>query len=234
MSVFRWREKPKWSAGLAAKSRGLTPDWLRSRYTHIAAFHAGRPVDPESYAKRGLVPLNYEESCREAVRLFSSVPADRVVAACREIGPDLRSGRVFLSIDARNLSKYCGHYLLSGSEFLGGVAAELEGAGFIAPREVLRARGIPTIVECHIPVEWLSDEEAGWVVDDMVRDANRGSSIAGELDHTITLRRAVPSDLVRRHWHPRAIHDPHGGFRRILTPKPLGCSWCGSTRGTVK
>jgi hypothetical protein len=143
--------------------------------------------------------------------------------AAESVGPELRAGRLYLGVDWRNFTEYAGHYLLEGSELLQGIAAELP--AYPRCQEILRQRGIPTIVECNIPLEWLTDGGLRSLVVDVVQYLRFGETETDILDHSITLNHDLPPKYVVGHFHPRSVKDPHAGF--IAVELMLGqCGWC--------
>ena len=59
-------------SGESVEIIGVLMSRLRQRYSYLRAFHACCPTDPDSYYKKGLVPLNLKEFKAIARRCFSS------------------------------------------------------------------------------------------------------------------------------------------------------------------
>jgi hypothetical protein len=200
---------------------------FNKRYSHVRAYHCGRPLDPAEYKTHGLRCLDFATMVELAIELFApcGAPDSAVRAAAVAIVPEVRAGRVYLGIDWRNFTEYAGHYLLEGSELLQGIAVNLP--PYAACLEVLRQRGIPTVVECDIPVDWLGDDSLPSLIQDVIQYLRFGESQTYTLDHSITLTRDLPPEYVVAHFHPRSVEDPYAGFVKVELTDGL-CGWCQS------
>jgi hypothetical protein len=133
---------------------------LTSHFTHIRAYHGCRPRQIASYLTNGLLPLDpsfafdsiseHFSDCR-----FPEITPDVLRQALAKMDTDLRQGRVFFEASKRLLLDFCGHYLLYGSEYFVGVLRSISTTRDYA--QVLKNSGIPTLLTCDVPVNWLEE-----------------------------------------------------------------------------
>lgn len=183
----------------------------------VRAYHGCRPVDVSSYYCRGLRGLDPGEQMKIARDLLCADPygrpmLDRLDARAKEIGTDGLAGRVWLALDHRFLIKYCGHYLIYGSEHLQALLAERQ--------NLLLKRGRPTIFELNFPISHLQSTYRDFLARHLLRDWTRiraGAGNASQLqDYGWSVQRTLPPEMIVGHFHPTEIPCP-------LTP---GCKRC--------
>src|SRR5205085_5151702 len=114
-----------------------------------------------SYYERGLVPLDTQAAAALAKELFLSgafpeLNQTLLDEAMARVGTDTRVGRVYFELDEQLLVEDCGHYLLYGSEYILGIAAELESGQDRDYRQLLKGMGKPTIFVCDVPWRLIS------------------------------------------------------------------------------
>lgn len=129
-------------------------------YTHVAAYHACRPKDIESYFKEGLIPANTENLIAEAKKFFGD--ADAVSSVVNKMRTEHYGSEYFEhGLDkigffmSKTGSMVDSHYLKYGSELFQCIANRL-GEWAI---HMMSKRGTPTLIQCSLPVTWL-DESA--------------------------------------------------------------------------
>ena len=100
---------------------------LSQRYCAIEAFHGCCPHDLSVYYEKGLRPLSLKLSDKYIKELFlhgkfpelNETIVDEVISDIKK-DYDQRDERVFFALDEEDhLVKFCGHYMLYGSEYVG-------------------------------------------------------------------------------------------------------------------
>lgn len=171
-------------------------------YTHIRAFHGCRPIDIETYKTQGINPITKPAVRQEALLRLGggSMPKETILAACDRSWGKLDDAHkyVWFTLTRNELLNTCGHYLISGSEFLLAVGTELW------YQHKLREIGTPSLLHCDVPVEaisavWIEDLQSA-IIDG--RTAPCGFKMNGSL---------APEDIVKYEF-PKRIPDPHNGY----------------------
>ena len=141
----------KWAEVLSLHHR--CDDYFKANYTHVAAYHACRPTDINSYLNRGIVPANTEELIEEAKILFNNADeVSKVVKNIDEFYFDHGREKIgFFMSRTGSLESGYSHYLLYGSELFKCIAGRL---GDWAMQK-LSNRGTPTLFRCALPISWL-------------------------------------------------------------------------------
>lgn len=187
---------------------------IRTSVPRVRAYHATRAHDMESFYSRGLLPSSTESLTEMATELFSEVGVtrDEVERAVEDRNLDDEDSTLFLSVDDRDYLTDCGHYLIYGSEFLGGIAARLHALYGPAPKELLRQRGHATVFQCTIQTNSIQFQELVALVRCMLREWFQSIcfefSESRPLDFTFVLHSSVPPNQLERHYHPVEIVDP--------------------------
>ena len=129
-------------------------------YTHVAAYHACRPIDKNSYLNNGINPANTDELINIAKELFND--SNAVDAAVQEIKDDKRvdyigygSAKIWFFI-SRTRALVDRQYVESGSELIQSIARRLGDWAI----QTLSKVGAPTIFQCSIPISWLNESIA--------------------------------------------------------------------------
>ncbi len=205
----------------ATGERVSTSEMLASRlmlhYDAIRAFHGARPVNVESYYERGLEPLDAKAAEKVARSTFLSgnfpeLTERHIDEAIRAVGTEVRDGRLYFEANEQWLVGYCAHYMLYGSEYLTGIAAQID-----APKDyraIFLARGKPTVFVCDVPLNYMHsdavEEFAGTALVCMFERL-----LYPETKHPkvgdgagICLRRSLPPELIVSHYHPTLLKDP--------------------------
>ncbi len=183
---------------------------LAERYRAVRAFHAGRPVDPDAYRRRGLLLATPERLIDEAREVFTG-EGEALAALLPQQDLSLVDGRVALHLDERFLLRSFTFYALYGSHFLLGLAVQLERATGRPIRRRLRERGVPTVAACDVPLDRLPAVALRQLCCQGVRAALAfpGAEAPREAvtDFGITLDRPLPPEHVAACRHPRRLAD---------------------------
>lgn len=119
-----------------------------SEYTHIRAYHACRTSDIESYIKKGIHSFSRKQAYKIVHdTLIQCGIEEKEILKCFNVkwNSDIHHfNTICVSISKEELLNLSGHYLIYGSEFICGMAADL------FCQHKLRQIGIPTLIECHI------------------------------------------------------------------------------------
>lgn len=122
----------------------------------------------------------------------------------------LDQGKLYVVIDERHLIRYCGHYMIYGSEHLCGVGASLAREHGYDYRQVLKRYGTPTVVRfllrrSDIPRHQVQElarqlHEAIW--------EDRRCPEPPLISFSFTLSQPIPPTHILGHIHPKSIPDP--------------------------
>lgn len=174
---------------------------LLEEYTHIRGYHGCRPRTVKSYYQNGIVPIEEDMAKQEAMlRLKNKWNTEEKVRTVFEerwsklISPD---DSVWLTFSKEELINRCGHYLIYGSEFLCGMAADL------GCQSILKKIGIPTVFCCDVPFDNIPEVYLKSIIQNIEsRDGSGGFRVYDKI---------LPSEIVD-HIHPKYIADPLNGF----------------------
>lgn len=200
--------------GAEAEVVGAIGTELAQESTHFASYHACRTENVGEYYYKGILPMAAEEVRERFSRMFAGPPhfvdPAALEAAIAEVSTATREGNVHVVLDDRGFLDDCGHYLVYGGEYLHALAANVPGRG-LELRDALRESGRATILCCHLPFSLLPERER--LVDCMVAQhgywVTHSASDPTDLDFTVTLKRRVPANAVKSHFHPVRIRDPY-------------------------
>jgi len=174
---------------------------LRKEYSHIRGYHGCRVLDLDDYYKHGIVPINKNETLKRALYLLQNeeLSEDKIIEVFNSHWIELGDTHkyVWLTLIKNELIDFCGHYLIYGSEFICGMAAELR------CQESLR-KGIPTIFSCDIPIEKIPSD----YLDDLSRRIQAGYG------HNFGFKviGSINKDEIVKCEHPRKIRDPLNNY----------------------
>jgi hypothetical protein len=170
------------------------------------------------------------ETARErAKELFTSrfpeVTSEDIDRAANIVGPETRHGYLYVALDDRHFWQGAGHYLIYGSEYLCGIAAQLHVLKGCDYQWYLREHGIPTLFVCRLPIaqiQW-SDriQLAEALAHEIAADPQMESAEAGVIDFTFVLRSQLPPNAIVTHYHPRSVPDPLRGMLPYMCPRPM-------------
>lgn len=175
---------------------------LKNEYTHIRGYHRCRPLNIDNYYDNGIVPINKEQALIQALYLLRDewVDQDEIIKVFISHWSNLEEvhKHVWLTLTRKELIDSCGHYLIYGSEFICGMAAEL------GCQRNLRKKGTPTIFHCDVPIEKIPS--------DYLEDINKQVQIGdGDNCGFKAIGMISKNDIIKCE-HPSKILDPLNGF----------------------
>lgn len=235
------RERPKcWSDDLAwlPDQEKIVPAFTERMfqyYTHVKAFHGCRPDSLAPYYTYGLLGQDTERIAKEFRQIFADVSPAELDRALELSSYKAEQGQIFLSADDRKMTDEFGHYIISGSEYLLGLAANLpipdSGEDY---RQRLRKIGIPTIFEVDIPATFLNHHHQISLAKMVL--AAWGQSLARlrvsmGAPPCYVIRQIIPAQYIKRHYHPLRIRDGHGVTQWYINHKTK-CDNCINVSGT--
>lgn len=217
-ALFSWTDAVTWQRLVNATPVPCTVETLRARletvFEALLVYHAARPTTVIAYYERGLLLGSHAEQKARARDIFLSgefpeLTEEHLDAAETRILP-VDDGCAFVSLDPAGFLEYAGHYLIYGSEYLCGLAANLNNANGRDYRQVLKRLGIPTVFCLRLPFDAISESDFknfAHVVHEQLPRARRRLSVP-EIDFTFRLRQPLPPECVLEHFHPKRVMDP--------------------------
>jgi hypothetical protein len=217
-AYFDWCDGDSWeplltaTVGTRSRHRGIAV-LLRSSYAGVVCYHGCRPTDVRTYYRNGLVRADVNAMQSAARELFSpnrlpGITEGALSAAFEKVGRR-DSGRIYVSLDRRNMIRVCSHYMRYGSEHLlciGAVLSERTGIDHLA---VLRSVGTPTLF--RVRVDWprlrVSDIDAIARLISANRSAMGRLEELPEVDFSAVLLEDLPAASVLGHEHPELGRD---------------------------
>lgn len=203
-------------------------------FLSLLLFHGCRPEDLGHYFNHGIVPLDTDQFVQQARTLFLSgrypeLSEAHFEQALAEIDVHGRQGRLYLAVDRKGLESYGPHYILYGSEFLQAIASGLGRLTMRDYRKELSREGIPTVIECEIPVDYLSRNTLGHLACAALEIAlnlkiGRWESVP-MVDITFELYSSIPPDMIVDHYHPSSLVDPFKGNEESELSM-IECQYC--------
>lgn len=204
----------------SAGAREQLVELILSNYSAVRAYHGCRPESVDTYYAHGLRTLSPAWAISLARERFSvqshpELSTAEVDEAIASIGFDTIEGRVYFCFDDRELLSSCGHYIIYGSEFICGVAAQLRGRTGRDYQSSLKRFGIPTILKCDIPITMLACDTLLEIADELISGLTfLNSGPADAFPQSLlafSVKAAVPARAIVGHWHPKRIRDPLRG-----------------------
>jgi hypothetical protein len=193
-------------------------DRMREHYEFIRAFHACRTDSIEPYEKQGLIPCDPAALNRRAREIFQNkagveaVIQDLAVNDSAYSYRDHNGGKVWFCLEEEELTEFCGHYLLYGSEYLLAIANR------IGESDALRKQGRATLIECNVPIDDLEESDIRELARDMLVKIIETYCV-GRCPNEITgfgfyiECKLKPQNIVRFHF-PTKIPNPHRHYVR--------------------
>lgn len=174
---------------------------LQKQYSHIRGYHGCRPLSLDTYYKNGIVPINKNDALKLALYLLNNdrISEDKIAGVFNSHWSSLMDSQkyVWLTLKRDELIDHCGHYLIYGSEFICGIAAEL----FCQER---LKKGVPTIFHCDVPIEKIPL--------DYLEDINERIQSGDGNNCGFKVFGAINSDEIIKCEHPTKILDPLNGY----------------------
>lgn len=169
-----------------------------SGYTHIRAYHGCRTSDIESYMKEGIHSFNRKQAYKivHDTLLQCGIEEKEILKCFNEKWNDNidHFNNVCVNISKEDMLHLSGHYLVYGSEFICGMAADL----FCQYK--LKKIGKPTLLECHIDKQKFSRSTLQAIEDNGIK--------YGCWDGGIYLLDDVSPNEIVEITYPRKIYDP--------------------------
>lgn len=177
-----------------------------SQYTHIRAFHACRTSNIKSYMEEGIHKFNRPQAYKIVHDILIQCDIkEEVILNCFEEHFNNKIhhfNKICVNISKKELLNFSGHYLIYGSEFICGIAAEL------VCQHKLKKIGIPTLIECYIDKRKFSDEVLEYIENNEMK--------YGCWDGGIYLLDDISPDEIAEVTYPRKIFDPLLGRNYIF------------------
>lgn len=196
----------------------------------LRVYHGCRAPDAGVYERFGLLrndPVSMEAEVRRIVAEEDSLSYMRADIDQRLVEFDSRerdTGKAYVCVDDREQLDASGHYALYGPEWL---QAFFSFSGF----EVLRKRGVPTILEIDLPLIFANDYDRKQFSEQLLNEWTRmvvnRPDRTPSIDFTIILRRDLPPEWVVGHYHPGALRSPYEQFQ-IFKSEVTHCPSCRS------
>ncbi len=174
---------------------------LQEKYSHIRGYHGCRVLNLDDYYDNGIIPINKEEALIRALYLMRDdrISEEKIVKVFNSHWTRLIDLHkcVWFTLTKDELVNFCGHYLIYGSEFICGMAAEL------LCQESLK-KGIPTIFHCDVPIEKIPS----YYIDELIESLQTGDGY----NFGFKAIGAISKDEIVRREHPQKIIDPLNGY----------------------
>lgn len=169
-----------------------------SEFTHIRVYHACRTTNTESYIKEGIHSFSRKQAYKMVKDTLSQcgIEEKEILKCFNEKWNDNidHFNNVCVNISKEDMLHLSGHYLVYGSEFICGMAADL----FCQYK--LKKIGKPTLLECHINKRKFSRSTLQAIEDNEIK--------YGYWDGGIYLLDEVSPNEIVEITYPRKIYDP--------------------------
>ncbi|MEQ1515854.1 MAG: hypothetical protein ABL931_05125 [Usitatibacteraceae bacterium] len=192
---------------------------LCDAFDAVRAFHGTRVPSPDAFRTGGLVPLNIKDAAESATRFFSAAfprlqAADFETARAALASDAGRAGKVYFDLSRHELLTRSTHYLLYGSEYRMGFAANLPNP--IACQAQLKRQGKPTLLACDVPLDFISEAtltELNRKCVRLIACRLKGLDIDMSVEcFGFSIARSLPPECVNGHEHPEKLHDWHAAY----------------------
>ncbi len=128
--------------------------------------------------------------------------------AVTEIVPSRDNGLVYLAVDERHLLRFCGHYMVYGSEALAGIAARLTRRVGWNVQRLLCKSGTPTMLIVDVPCSYISSEIPELKKRIFEELHNPPGEEPTEIDFTFAVRSVIPPTAIVGYYSLIRVHDP--------------------------
>lgn len=188
---------------------------LRERFRALLAFHAARPVDPASYFRDGIAPLDRERWHALVNECFVSRTSDSAIVAAVVRARDCQfqlanHGRVHFCCDQALLEQRDGYHLLYGSLSLLAVAIQIDKAFGTDFKGFLRRRGAPLIFACEISTTSIEDDVLTRLAAALQRalsQARGGKALPSPFGFHFSIPQSLPASAIVGARPPRFVRD---------------------------
>lgn len=217
--LFAWNDSRSWGnlttllAGRRKPRRDLVTI-LTSQYEGVLVYHGCRVPNVNVYYVGGLQCSSSASLDKQAYECFLTeefpeITPEKLKAITASLGKR-DDGRIYACLDRRHLIRDAGHYLIYGSERLCAIAAELTTQGSRDYRQVLKRRGLPTLL--HVALNWESVSDSDFEEFSELLAKNLSAIFAG---HSLPVEMFtfewwtdLPGSAILSHEHPSRIVDP--------------------------
>ncbi len=183
------------------------------KFPFVRMYHCCRPADISSYYSKGITVLDFDEANERFRKLFNRNPSFPKVtefhieqAISFMSAQYLRRGTIYFGLDDRFLTTYCSHYLISGSEYIQGLAAFLSRELNCNAKAELIKTGKPTIFEVDMPIKEIRHEDIRALADDIFPAwafvIAHDKSETGKVDFSIEINHVLKPEFIIGHFHP--------------------------------
>ncbi|WP_225340440.1 hypothetical protein [Lysinibacillus capsici] len=191
------------------KSRISQSFTFENQFTHIRGFHGCRPLDIHTYYSQGIQMINKERLLHETLfRLKDTFVAKKRIIEVFEKhwqSETIEEKSIWFTSSMKELLLTAGHYMIYGSEFIQGIAADL------TIHQLLKNHGIPTIFSIDVPIETIPTEYLKCLEDNI-----QNKDTSGGFKSTSP----ISKNNVIAHFHPLKIVDWHNNGEYYLSPTP--------------
>lgn len=171
---------------------------LENEFTHIRGFHGCRPLDIHTYYSQGIQMLNKEQLLHETLYRLKDTFLDkkRIIEVFEKHwqSESIERQNIWFAVSKQELLSKAGHYMIYGSEFIQGIAADL------GSHQLLKNHGIPTIFSIDVPIETIPTEYLNCLEDNI-----KNKDTSGGFKSTSPISK---NDVIE-HFHPLKIVDWH-------------------------
>lgn len=169
-----------------------------SQYTHIRVYHACRPTNINEYLENGIHGFSRDEAYNIAKQRLMQCDINeediKTVFDKMWKAPERSFSQICVNISKEELLNHSGHYLVYGSEFICGMAAQLFCQG------KLKKIGVPTLFVCDVDITKVSP--------DVIECIETGCFYDDSWDGGIFLRGDVKPDEIVDYIQPKEMFDP--------------------------
>jgi hypothetical protein len=212
--AFEWRTRRCWAYFAKQTLKRTEVQRLLRKFDTFVAFHACRSMSVEPYYRDGLTIADHDSLTAVARKIFLTNEFPEITCAEFEMITSKISRidhqRTHAVLDDDELIRWCGHYLIYGSEHIGGIAAALMKNGRRDYRQILKRFGTPTIFRLELPRDFIPAEQIeqlGEYLGEMSEDFV-GRDEPPHLSWSFIFSKAVPAEYVISHAHPEVVPDP--------------------------
>lgn len=205
--------------GQSVDMRTVLAQRLLKSYEAIRAVHGTRVRDLSPFYTNGLVPMDPAVVETQARSLFAPTGIvgllDRFKTAVTTLDARKpvygRAGLLYFCANGRDLTdRYCGHYLIYGSEYLYCLGIRMIDSTDV--KRILKSVGRPTAIVADIPMSFIDFDTLENLAGGMLESAF--NELLGINDEpfsetfSITVQRSIEAKHIVGHYHPKRILDP--------------------------
>ena len=205
------------------------------KFTLIRGYHGCRPLSLESYLCDGLVLPTRKRLAQHAYAIFEGeISLAELERRADQADLTTRLGKIHFCADVDELIEECGHYLIYGPEAMNCLWEPGEPEfqrRFQESQERSRSKGIPTVLVCDVPVDWMEDcfriELGRTLLTWHLQLASDAPTRPEDWDRNwaYAITRDLPAGNIKSHFHPERIPDPLR-IPVVYCPPETRCAWC--------